>query len=137
MTETLGPDPVHELLDKFLRSARNEIVNAAGYVSQLVGDEVTAFFNAPLRRSNFASLAVEAATSLQRTMVQLSAEEDHPLQVTIGIAQGFARVGQVGSEQIAHYSAIGDVVNRPARLVSRVSPGGILVSNGPHWLDKI
>ncbi|MFT4581654.1 MAG: class 3 adenylate cyclase [Gammaproteobacteria bacterium] len=127
MTETLGPDRVHELLDKFLRSARNEIVNAAGYVSQFVGDEVMAFFNAPLRRSNFASLAVEAATSLQRTMVQLSAEKDHPLQVTIGIAQGFARVGQVGSEQIAHYSAIGDVVNRAARLVSRVSPGGILV----------
>ncbi|MFT4563932.1 MAG: class 3 adenylate cyclase [Gammaproteobacteria bacterium] len=129
MTETLGPERVHELLDRFLRGARDEIVNAEGYVSQFFGGEVMAFFNAPLRRPNFASLAVEAAVSLQRTMVQLSFELDHPMQVTIGIAQGFARVGQVGSEQIAHYSAIGDVVNRAARLVSRVSPGGILVDD--------
>ena len=65
-------------------------------------------------------------------MESLSETQRHPRKVTIGIAQGFARVGQVGSEEIAHYSAIGDVVNRAARLVSRVSPGGILVDEEIH-----
>jgi class 3 adenylate cyclase len=132
MTATLGPERVHELLDAFLRSARDVIVNADGYVCQFVGDEVMAFFNAPLRRPNFAADAVGAGLALQRALNKLSEKLQHPMNVTIGIAQGFARVGRVGSEEIAHYSAIGDVVNRAARLVSRVSPGGMLVDENVY-----
>ena len=127
MTATLGPERVHQLLDGFLRRARDVIVNADGFVSQFVGDEVMAFFNVPLRRDDFAAQAVVAGIALQQTLREQSEEAQQPLNVTIGIAQGFARVGRVGSEEIAHYSAIGDVVNRAARLVSRVSPGGMLV----------
>ncbi|MCZ6666189.1 MAG: adenylate/guanylate cyclase domain-containing protein [Gammaproteobacteria bacterium] len=129
LTQTLGPDRMHELLDAYLRTAKDVIVKWDGFVTQFVGDEVMAFFNAPLRRDNFAELAVRAGLDLQHAVDKLGAELGQPMDVTVGIAAGHARVGRVGSEEIAHYSAIGDVVNRAARLVSRVSPRGMLVDN--------
>ena len=127
LTQTMGPERTHELLDAFLRAAKDVVVEWDGFVTQFVGDEVMAFFNAPLQRANFAELAVNAGVELKRTVDELSKRFGHPMDLTVGIAVGHARVGRVGSEEIAHYSAIGDVVNRAARLVARVSPGGILV----------
>ncbi len=128
MTETLGPERVHGLLDAYLRRANDVIVAHDGYVSQFVGDEVMAFFNVPVQRpDSYAASAVDAALVLREKITELGIESGQPLQMTVGIAAGHARVGRVGSESVAHYSAIGDVVNRAARLVSRVSAGGILV----------
>ena len=127
LTHTLGPERTHELLDTYLREATDVIVKHDGFVTQFVGDEVMAFFNAPLKRPDFAELAVKAGGTLKRAVDTLGERFEHPMNVTIGIAIGHARVGRVGSKEIAHYSAIGDVVNRAARLVARVSPGGILV----------
>ena len=129
LTHDLGPERTHELLDIFLRTATDVAVKYDGFVTQFVGDEVMAFFNAPLVRPDFAELAVNAGVELRREVKALGERFDHPMDVTVGIAIGHARVGRVGSKEIAHYSAIGDVVNRAARLVARVSPGGILVDS--------
>src|SRR5207302_9039656 len=51
-----------------------------------------------------------------------------PLQASIGIASGFARVGRVGSDDIKDYTAIGDVVNQAARLQALAGATEILVS---------
>jgi hypothetical protein len=51
-----------------------------------------------------------------------------PLQASIGIASGFARVGRLGSDDIKDYTAIGDVVNQAARLQVQAGPSEILVS---------
>jgi hypothetical protein len=117
------------VLDLYLRTATEVIVKWDGFVTQFVGDEVMAFFNVPLARDDFGARAVAAATELQNRMPALSDAVGLPVQTTIGIAAGHARVGLVGAEQIRHYSAIGDVVNRAARLVARVEPGGILVDD--------
>ncbi|MEM7542283.1 MAG: adenylate/guanylate cyclase domain-containing protein [Pseudomonadota bacterium] len=127
MTHDLGPERTHEILDRYLNTAREVVVRHDGFVSQFVGDEVMAFFNVPIQREDFSSKAVDAAYELKRQVNLLGAQLAHPLQATIGIAVGHARVGRVGAKEIAHYSAIGDVVNRAARLVSHVEPGGILV----------
>ncbi len=127
LTHELGPERTHELLDTYLRTATDTVVKHDGFVTQFVGDEVMAFFNAPLVRPDFAELTVNASVDLRREVNKLGDRFEHPMDVTVGIAIGHARVGRVGSKEIAHYSAIGDVVNRAARLVARVSPGGILV----------
>lgn len=127
LTTTLGPAKIHEILDNFLRRASDIIVRHDGYVSQFVGDEIMAFFNAPISRDNYASLAVNAAIAIQEAVEELGGEFDLPLRATIGIGSGFARIGRVGTEGVAHFSAIGDVVNRAARLVARSEPGGMIV----------
>ncbi len=129
LTHSQGPQRTHEVLDLYLRTATEVIVKWDGFVTQFVGDEVMAFFNVPLTREDFAARAVAAATELQGRMPGLSESVGLHVQTTIGIAAGHARVGLVGTEQIRNYSAIGDVVNRAARLVARVDPGGVLVDD--------
>lgn len=129
LTHSQGPQRTHEVLDLFLRTATEVIVKWDGFVTQFVGDEVMAFFNVPLTREDYPARSVAAATELQGRMPALSEAIGLQVQTTIGIAAGHARVGLVGTEQIRSYSAIGDVVNRAARLVARVEPGGVLVDD--------
>jgi class 3 adenylate cyclase len=124
LTHSQGPERTHQVLDLYLRTATEVIVKWDGFVTQFVGDEVMAFFNVPLARDDFGARAVAAATELQNRMPALSDAVGLPVQTTIGIAAGHARVGLVGAEQIRHYSAIGDVVNRAARRGARGEPGG-------------
>jgi adenylate cyclase len=127
LTHTQGPQRTHEILDRFLRRATESIVKWDGFVTQFVGDEVMAFFNVPLAREDYTARAVAAASDLLAQMPAIGEPFGLAVEATIGIAAGHARIGLVGTEQIRNYSAIGDVVNRAARLVARVEPGGVLV----------
>ena len=132
LTNRLGPEKTHRLVDAFLRAAKATIVKWDGFVVQFAGDEVMALFNVPIGREDFARCAVAAASEIQRQMPELGRELGEELRVTVGIARGHARVGRLGSDDMRDYTAVGDVVNRAARLVSRAGPGDILVDAGIH-----
>ena len=51
------------------------------------------------------------------------------LQARIGIATGYARVGQLGSADRKDYTAIGDVVNLASRLEALAKPGEVVVDS--------
>ena len=127
LTHKLGPERTHALVDGFLRTAKERIVARDGFVVQFAGDEVMAIFNVPIRREDFAERAVAAASEIQQQMPELGRTLGETLQATVGIAVGYARVGRLGSDHIKDYTAVGDVVNRAARLVSHAEPGDILV----------
>ncbi len=132
LTAELGPAGTHEVVDAFLRMAKEAVVKWDGFVVQFAGDEIMALFNVPLPRDDYGRRAVAAAGELQEGMRGLSERFGIPLQVTIGIACGHARVGRLGSDDAKDYTAVGDVVNRAARLTSHVEPGGILVDAGVY-----
>ncbi len=132
LTERLGPVRTHEIVDGFLRGAKQSVVDEDGFVNQFAGDEIMALWNVPIAREDFVARAVAAAAAIQRSMPARSAEAGEPLQATVGIAVGHARVGRLGSDDVKDYTAIGDVVNRAARLVSLAEPGDILV-DGDAW----
>ena len=127
LTAELGPERTHELVDAFLRMAKRVVVKWDGFVVQFAGDQIMALFNVPLLREDYRRRAVAAAGEIQRGMAELEARFARSLQVTIGVAAGHARVGRLGSEDLRDFTAVGDVVNRAARLVAHVAPGGILV----------
>ena len=127
LTHDLGPERTHEVVDAFLRMAKDVVVKWDGFVVQFAGDEIMALFNVPLRCEDYARRAVAAAREIQRGLAELSARFGQKLQVTVGIAAGHARVGRLGSDHMKDYTAVGDVVNRAARLVANVEPDGILV----------
>ncbi|HWI28814.1 MAG TPA: adenylate/guanylate cyclase domain-containing protein, partial [Stellaceae bacterium] len=52
----------------------------------------------------------------------------HALGFGVGIAQGFATLGQIGFEGRFDYSAIGTVVNAASRLCEAAKDGQILVT---------
>ena len=54
-------------------------------------------------------------------------EVGYDLDLSIGIAKGFATLGAFGYESRFDYSAIGGVVNLAARLCDEAGPGQILI----------
>src|SRR5262249_61808663 len=91
-----------------------------------------ALFNVPIKRADHAAAAVAAAAKLQDLLPGLSERLGMPLQASIGVASGFARVGALGSDDIKDYTAIGDVVNQAARLQAQAGPTEIVVSQNVY-----
>ena len=128
MTQDLGAEKTHEVVDAFLRMATEVLVKHGAFIDKYVGDAVMALFNVPLRHDNHALRAVTAATELSTALKTLGANFGLNLKASIGIATGFARVGRLGSDDSKDYTAIGDVVNLAARLQSKASAGEVLIS---------
>ena len=128
MTGRLGATTTYSVVDEFLRLASATLTSHGAFIDKYIGDAVMAFFNVPIKRVDHAAAAVAASSKLQELLPGLSTRLGVPLNASIGIASGFARVGRLGSDDIKDYTAIGDVVNQAARLQAQAAPTEILVS---------
>jgi adenylate cyclase len=128
MTGRLGAMTTHSVVDEFLRLASTTFTSHGGLIDKYIGDAVMALFNVPIKRAEHAAAAVAASAKLQELLPELSARLGVPLSASFGIASGFARVGRLGSDDLKDYTAIGDAVNRAARLQAQAGPTEILVS---------
>ncbi len=128
LTQDLGAEKTHEVVDAFLRMATEVLVKHGAFIDKYVGDAVMALFNVPIRHDDHPLRAVSAATELSAALKTLGADFNLDLKASIGIATGFARVGRLGSDDSKDYTAIGDVVNLAARLQGKASAGEILIS---------
>ena len=128
MTGSLGATTTYSVVDEFLRLASSTLMSHGAFIDKYIGDAVMALFNVPIKRADHAAAAVAAAANLQELLPGLSERLGVPLQASIGIASGFARVGRLGSDDIKDYTAIGDVVNQAARLQAQAASTEIVVS---------
>ena len=128
MTGRLGATTTYSVVDEFLRLASTTLMSHGAFIDKYIGDAVMALFNVPIKRADHAAAAVAAAAKLQELLPGLSEQLGVPLQASIGIASGFARVGRLGSDDIKDYTAIGDAVNQAARLQAQAEATEILVS---------
>jgi class 3 adenylate cyclase len=128
LTHELGPEKTHEVVDAFLRLATGALVRHGAFIDKYVGDAVMALFNVPIRHADHARRAITAATELRSALQNLGERFQLPLQVSTGIASGWARVGRLGSEDNKDYTAIGEVVNLAARLQGKAAAGEILIA---------
>ncbi len=127
LTHELGAEKTHEVVDSYLRMATDVLVKHGAFIDKYVGDAVMALFNVPIRHDDHARRAIVAATELGAGLKSLGSRLELPLQASVGIATGHARVGRLGSDDTKDYTAIGDVVNLAARLQGKASAGEILI----------
>jgi adenylate cyclase len=123
LSETMSPTEFSQLIQRFYVRSTRVIVDADGLVEKLAGDAVAAFWGAGIAGPNYVQRTVEAAQHLQEVMAQ----EEIP--VGIGVHFGVAYFGVVGTmDGLTNISAIGDEVNKAARLGSEARAGEIIVS---------
>ena len=113
-------------LNRFYSLASNTIFDYDGTLDKLVGDQVMAFFGAPLHAEDHPKRAVQAALRIISGMNSLVVGE--PLHVGAGIATGEAFVGNVGEGAVTDYTVLGDTVNVAARLQGVAASGEILLT---------
>ncbi|QIG47581.1 hypothetical protein G5V57_07480 [Nordella sp. HKS 07] len=129
LTHNLGAERTHEVVDTYLRMATDILVKHGAFIDKYVGDAVMALFNIPLRRDDHARRAILAAIEISAALKKLGDRFNLPLQVSTGVATGYARVGRLGSDDAKDYTAIGDVVNLSARLQSKAGAGEVLITD--------
>ena len=122
----MNPAEVATRLNRFYDIATNAIFRHDGTLDKLVGDEVMAFFGAPLHWQDHARRAVTTALEILREVAAMP--EDHRLEVGAGISTGQAFVGNVGGKDVTDYTVLGDTVNVASRLQGAAAPGEILIA---------
>lgn len=127
LTRELGPERTSAIVDAFLRGASQAIHRHDGMVDKFLGDAVLAVFGAPIRRPDHARRAVAAAAEIQLMMAALSARFAVPLGARVGVSLGTVRLGHVGGDDAASFTAIGEAVNRASRLEGAAEIGEIAV----------
>lgn len=129
LSERIGAEAMHDLLDRFVAIAAAEVERLGGLVHKVLGDGLMALVGVPRSREDHAELAVLIALALRQRLCTeaLAASNEEPLQVRIGVNSGLVVVGTLGRERAVDYTAVGDVVNVAARLQSLAEPGQILI----------
>jgi adenylate cyclase len=130
MSESMGPNDVARVLNRFFTKMADVIFEAEGTLDKFIGDAILAVFGAPLDQPDHAIRAVSAARGMRSALAQLNREQpDHALEVRIAINSGCATAGDIGSPKRREYTVLGDVVNTCARMQASVcEPGQIVVS---------
>ncbi|MFN8520111.1 MAG: adenylate/guanylate cyclase domain-containing protein [Chloroflexota bacterium] len=124
--EGKAPDEVVAMLNEAYRSAVPAVFDEGGTIVQFMGDALMAIFNAPVRQEDHALRAARAGLALQRAMGS-SGDDDPRPRFRVGINTGPALVGNVGSDEIRNFSALGDTTNVAARLKTFAEAGSVVI----------
>ena len=129
-SEQHPPEVVFKVLNAYLALAAQAILDEEGTLDKFMGDAVLAIWNSPDRQEDHALRAVRAAVSIMRRALAahtLFPDPDQHLDFRIGISTGQAMVGNVGTNDLFNYTAIGDAVNLAQRLQMSAQPRQILL----------
>ena len=120
LSETLDPEALVAVLHEFLNPMSEIIVKHGGTIDKYIGDAIMALFGAPLDQPDHSRRACRTALEMVQSLKVLDqdwVERGRPsLRVGIGINSGPVSVGNMGSNRLFDYTAIGDNVNLASRL---------------------
>lgn len=120
-SEKHTPEEVVAQLNEYLSEMTDVIMELDGTLDKFVGDEIMAFWGAPIDQEDHAERAVKCAVEMLRRLEKLHdkwrSEGRSVLYCGIGVNTGEVLVGNIGAEsKKMDYTIIGDNVNLGARL---------------------
>jgi class 3 adenylate cyclase len=131
-TETAEPEDQFEFLRQYHGALGPLITQFEGTLDHFSGDGIMVFFNDPVPCPDPAERAVKMARAMRQEAGKLIAtwlRDGCELGFGVGIAQGYATLGQIGFAERSAYTAIGTVCNLAARLCAEANDGQILISS--------
>jgi len=129
--ETAEPEEVVELLREYHDALGPLVTQSEGTLDHFSGDGIMVFFNDPLPCPDPAERAAAMAVAMREAVAGLQQgwrRRGREIGFGIGIAQGYATLGQIGFAERVDYTAIGTVCNLAARLCAAAADGQILIS---------
>ncbi|HVC54607.1 MAG TPA: response regulator [Stellaceae bacterium] len=129
--ETAEPEEVLDLLREYHGALGPLVAGSEGTLDHFSGDGIMVFFNDPLPCPDPAERAVRMAIGMREAVAGLQSEwrrRGREIGFGVGIAQGYATLGQIGFAERVDYTAIGTVCNLAARLCDAAADGQILVA---------
>ena len=135
MSETAEPKALVGQLNEYLQSMVDIVFRHRGSIDKFIGDAVMAVWGRLRNEGSEEALnqdalaGVGAAVDMREELVRLNegwkSRGMEPLAFGIGVHQGDAIVGDIGSNERKEFTAIGDSVNSSARLESATKQYGV------------
>ena len=129
-TEQTEPEEAMNVLREYHAALGELIFRYEGTLDRYAGDGVMILFNAPIQFEDHVKRAVKMSVEMRDTIGALTEKwrnRGHNLGFGIGIALGYATLGQIGFEQRLEYAAIGSVTNLASRLCDEARANQIVV----------
>jgi class 3 adenylate cyclase len=129
-TETSEPEEVMAVLRDYHENLGELIFRYEGTLERFLGDGIMIVFNDPIPCVDHTERAIRLALDMRERVNELGTQwrrKGHELGFGIGIATGFATVGQIGFQERREYTAIGSVINLASRLCDEAGTGQIVI----------
>jgi adenylate cyclase len=135
--ESLPADTVIEVLNRYVSSMSDAILDNGGTLVAYMGDGIMAVFGAPIEMAGHADCAVAAARQmLHRCLPEFNgwlktSGFGEGFRMGIGLSSGPIMSGTVGSDRRLEYTTVGDTTNTAARLeaMTKGTPYAIFVAD--------
>jgi adenylate cyclase len=119
-SERYTPSEMTTMLSDYYTCITEQVFVYRGTLKEYIGDELMAFFGAPLETTDHAQRACHAALAMRQRRLALAADwaqKGWPrLRARTGINSGPMLVGNLGSKFRFSYGVLGDSVNLGSRL---------------------
>jgi class 3 adenylate cyclase/HAMP domain-containing protein len=142
-TESAEPEEVMAILRQYHAALGEIVYRYEGTLERFAGDGILVLFNDPIPYPDHTERAVRMAVDMRDTIGRLTEtwrNRGHFLGFGIGIAVGYATLGQVGFDRRLEYAAVGSVTNLASRLSDEAAAGQIIISQRAFamvepWVD--
>ncbi|MEO6946002.1 MAG: adenylate/guanylate cyclase domain-containing protein [Nitrobacter sp.] len=136
-TESSEPEEAMNVLREYHAALGELIFKYEGTLDRYAGDGVMILFNAPIPVPDHTQRAIRMAVEMRDSIGLLAQKwrsRGHSLGFSVGIAVGYATLGQVGFERRLEYAAIGSVTNLASRLCDEAKAGQIVVNQRAYGM---
>lgn len=139
------PQELTHLINRLLTPLSQVVVDNGGTIDKYMGDNIMAFWNAPLddpdhaRRALTAALEmIEAQHALNEKLKTETAPDGSPAKpfaIGVGLNTGVNVVGNMGSDLRFDYTVLGDNVNLASRLEGQTKEYGVGILFGERTAE--
>jgi len=143
LMEVLKPADYVALMNLYLRTASDFLVDVGGYLDECSGESVRAVFGVPLPSSgilNHAAKAARGAIDLVSRLEELNRECDNRwqqrLDFRIGVNSGPMIAAAYGGARLGRYSVSGPVVDFTRHLSAACAQYGCRILSGPLSYER-
>ncbi len=146
ISEKLSSVDLAALLNEYLSAMTLILKEHGGTLDKYIGDAVVGIFGAPVDNPDNAILAARASIKMIDTLAVLREKwkrenaycpEAQQMHFRIGLNSGPAKVGFMGTENLASYTMMGDTVNLAARLEAAGKDYGVEILVSEMTRNKI
>jgi len=134
ISEELSAGDLARLLNEYLSAMTQILKKNYGTLDKYIGDAIVGIFGAPVGREQTELEAAQAALQMIAKLSELRAvwqatnaysTTAQNMQIRIGLNSGLAKVGFMGTDELASYTMMGDTVNLAARLEAAAKDYGV------------